>query len=252
MLLEKIAIITADYNGKIFKDDMSLENKLWLQMNRWLSAHPNADWFIISNGLTQVKWKRLRVKATRIKQIRSLWAAASNLSELFVDSIQALLPDLREYDLIVKLDSAEHSPEKIDVLCKAALAGDIAIGDLRFQHGQLSVCEELGREIFSTALKQIQFPLRFSNTHGMQAWKAAVFARVLPIAISWWLNLHSKKDAFLSWGIDLSLILTAYKLGVKITVLPFSGQHDRKRDPQKIYEQTMAYKIILENFRIRS
>ncbi len=248
-MLKNIAVITADYGGKVFESGPSVESVLWHTMDLWLSTHPKAIWLVISNGVSRYLWEKLRAKASLKKQVRTLWSAANGLPNVFVDMIPQIMPKLQEYDYVVKLDSAEHSPEKIDDLCTLALDCNVVVGELDYQPGQLTVCEQLGRDIFSSLLHQCQLPLPISNTHGMQAWKSAVFAEVFPMAFSQWQYIRSNKYPSLSWGMDLSLLLGAYKLGSIPGVLFFPAKQDRKRDPEKIYQQTMAYKIILEDFR---
>ena len=143
---------------------------------------------------------------------------------------------------IVRLDTAEHPPEVIPDLARAAIeCRGMAIGDLTFDEHTLregSVDAFAHLHLFPDLYRQMTGgQLSLSCAHGFQAFAPGVMDRVFEQAmrIVTWASFDASEP--IEWGFDGAMALAAVGLGIPIVVQPVRATVLRDRETAKIAQQ---------------
>jgi hypothetical protein len=152
---------------------------------------------------------------------------------------------------IIRMDTAEHPPEKILDLVQISLAKKaMIIGDLDFSDGGLvsgTADEILHLDAFPKLYsKTTGGKLSISAAHGFQIFPDAKTCKKIFINARKVVQAVAKDIGPISWGFDGAMALGAIASGIPVRVVKIPASTIRHRPPQKVADQYLAAKTLCE------
>lgn len=208
-----------------------------------LNQCPDMRLVPILNGLPPEQLKEIAKNASSSGYFEPIISLGKGLKSALVDGYSYAVNNYPD-SFVVRLDTAEHPVEYIQTLLdKADEAGRIMIiGDLDFSGGdhlrEGSIDQFAHLDLFPILYGQYsQGKLPISCAHGFQVFSPGVCEKVLLGALEIVTEVEKELGASAEWGFDGAMALSAYNLGVPVSIVKVSAETRRDRDRKKVADQ---------------
>jgi hypothetical protein len=155
----------------------------------------------------------------------------------------------RDIPNVVKLDHAEHPPEIIPKMLEMTARTpevDVVLGNLTYDHepALLGPKEREAEEWIRERCKMLGFPLSVGHAHGFQLFPTLHLLQIVQKAGDILDRAGKKLGKPLLWGFDLSMLLAAHQLGLKLAQVDIPGELERNRPGKKNDDQFQAWDAV--------